>query len=47
MSFGEKPSAHAQNSLRKFKSLISQDGNLPQKSEMSNFSCFVEHYLLM
>ena len=32
--------------LRRFQSLISQDGNVSQKSKMSHSysSCFVEHY---
>ena len=31
--------------LRKFKSLISQNGSLLQKSKVSHSSCFVERYL--
>ena len=31
--------------LRKFKSLISQNGSLLQKSTVSHTSCFVERYL--
>ena len=46
MNFDENPSAHAQNSSAQI-CLISQDGNAPQKSEMSHSSCFLKHYLLM
>ena len=47
MNFDENSGAHSQNSSMQIKESDFQDGNIPQKSEISHSCCFLEHYLLI